>query len=102
MATRILTLSAFACLALAGPALAESSHECRGAWIKGHYYYECQDIVDTKYATTRSVCNSHFGCQTTIDKKPQPTPPKPYVYIPPSVERDPHTGVTVMRGMPER
>ena len=109
MAYRSLTLAAIACLALAGPALAGSVTECHGGWYgSGHgwgpkrYVYECQATSESRYGTTQTTCSSLFGCVTTSDRKPQPTPPKPYVYIRPSAQRDPHTGITVMRGMPER
>jgi len=74
MAYRSLTLAAFACIALAGPALAGSSMECHGSWIGKRYYYECQATAESKYGTTQTTCNNHFGCVTTSERKRQPAP----------------------------
>jgi len=111
MAYRSLTLAAFACIALAGPALAGSSTECHGGWYgSGHggwgpkrYVYECQSTVQSQYGTTQATCNSRFGCVTTSEAKRQPRPAEPpRPILPPSREKDAATGVVVMRGMPDR
>ena len=111
MAYRSLTLAAFACLALAGPALAGSVTECHGGWYgtgnggwgPKRYIYECQATSESRYGTTQTTCNSQFGCVTTSEAKRQAhpsEPPKPI--IEPSIEKDVRTGVTIMRGMPDR
>ena len=82
MAYRSLTLAAFACIALAGPALAGSSTECHGGWYgSGHggwgpkrYVYECQATAESRYGTSQTTCNSRFGCVTTSERKRQPEP----------------------------
>lgn len=111
MAYRSLTLAAFACLALAGPALAGSVTECHGGWYgSGHggwgpkrYIYECQATSESRYGTAQTTCNSQFGCVTTSEAKPQPRPSQPpQPIVPPSAQRDEHTGIVIMRGMPDR
>ena len=79
MAYRILSAAAFACLALAGPALAGSVTECHGGWFANgwgpkRYIYECQSTAESRYGTTQTTCSSRFGCVTTSERKPQPAP----------------------------
>ena len=96
MAYRSLTLAAFACIALAGPALAGSSMECHGGWYgSGHgwgpkrYIYECQATAQSRYGTTQTTCNSRFGCVTTSERKRQPRPAEPPPAAAPSKPEEP-------------
>jgi len=79
---KALLLAAFACIALAGPALDGSTMECHGGWYGSgnggwgpkRYVYECQATATSKYGTTQATCNSRFGCVTTSETKRQPAP----------------------------
>jgi hypothetical protein len=113
MASRILSLALLACLAggAIAPASAETTtatSETRCSRDKWSGVYRCHSEYDSPYSNITRHCTSGGPngrhCETDVRLKPQPTPrvpDPPYAPPPlPTVERDPTTGVAVMRGLP--
>ena len=110
MASRILSLALLACLAggAIAPASAETTtatSETRCSRDKWSGVYRCHSEYDSPYSNITGIAPpGGRHCETDVKLKPQPTPrlpDPPYAPPPrPTVERDPTTGVAVMRGLP--